>query len=214
MLGGSMSSVESERAFLFAGGVELSLGAIALVFGAVLGVNPREDLPLVESILEVPWSSIGRSAVLGSVLAIALYLLVQLIGKLPLSGIRRLERLAQSQLTAMLGPLSVAQMLVLSLTAGVGEELLFRGLIQNWFHSFFETVDIYRAMPGILVSSLLFGMAHPLTKTYVVIAAVIGLILGLFYWYTRDLLACVVAHSLYDAILLVVWKWSERSFAR
>jgi membrane protease YdiL (CAAX protease family) len=69
-------------------------------------------------------------------------------------------------------------------------------------------------MPGILVSSLLFGMAHPLTKTYVVIAAVIGLILGLFYWYTRDLLACVVAHSLYDAILLVVWKWSERSFAR
>ncbi len=209
-----MASEESERAFLVAGGVELSLGGVALVLGTILGVNPREDLPLVDSIFEVPWPSIGRSVLVGCVVAIVLFLLIQLIGKLPLSGIRRLEKLAQSQLKTMLGTLTVAQMLVLSLTAGVGEELLFRGLIQNWFHSFFETTNIYQAAPGILVASILFGLAHPLTKTYVVVAALIGLFLGFFYWYTRDLLACVVAHSLYDAILLLLWNWTERTFAR
>jgi len=209
-----MASVESERAFVGAGGVELSLGAVALVLGAMLGVNPREDLPLVDSIFEVPWPIIGRSILVGSVVAIVLFLLIQLIGKLPLSGIRRLEKLAQSQLKIMLGKLTIAQMLVLSLTAGVGEELLFRGLIQNWFHSFFESTNIYQAAPGILVASILFGLAHPLTKTYVAVAALIGLLLGFFYWYTRDLLACVVAHSLYDAILLLVWNWTERTFAR
>lgn len=205
-----MASGASERAFVVAGGMELSLGVAALVLGAILGVDPREDLPLTSSILEVPWRSIGRSLLVGSVLAVVLFFLIQLIGKLPLAGIKRLERLAQNQLSTMLGPLTVAEMLVLSLTAGVGEELLFRGLIQNWFHSFFESTDIFQAAPGILVASLLFGLAHPLTKTYVAVAALIGVFFGLFYWYTRDLLACVVAHSLYDAILLLVWKWFEQ----
>jgi membrane protease YdiL (CAAX protease family) len=61
-----------------------------------------------------------------------------------------------------------------------------------------------------LVSAICFGFAHPLSKTYIVIAFFAGLLFAILYWATGDLLACVLAHAIYDAIICVVWKWIDR----
>jgi membrane protease YdiL (CAAX protease family) len=109
----------------------------------------------------------------------------------------------------MLGPSTIPQLIILSLAAGVGEELLFRGLIQNAFLSVYTPSTLFGALPAILCSSLAFGFAHPISKSYVLVTTLIGLLFGLVYWYYQDLLACVLAHALYDAALLLMWKWSE-----
>ena len=57
---------------------------------------------------------------------------------------------------------------------------------------------------GLAWASLLFGLAHCLSVTYVVFATVLGVFLGWLYLATGDLVAPIVAHALYDFIALLV----------
>ena len=54
-----------------------------------------------------------------------------------------------------------------------------------------------------LIASLLFGLLHPISLAYVVVAAALGAYLGLVWMYSGNLLTVVVAHALYDFVLLV-----------
>jgi hypothetical protein len=83
------------------------------------------------------------------------------------------------------------------------QRLLVGDLAGEWFS--------IRVVPGLVLASLLFGLAHPISKAYVVLASFIGLLLGLLYLLTENLLACILAHALYDAILMLLWKTSESS---
>lgn len=84
-----------------------------------------------------------------------------------------------------------------------GEELVFRGVVQG----------LYRQALGpkaaILIASLLFGFAHWLALVgvggtgklvYVLIAAVLGIILGAAYEWTDNLVVPTVIHGLYNAL--------------
>jgi uncharacterized protein len=86
---------------------------------------------------------------------------------------------------------------VLSLLAGFGEEMLFRGVIQG---AVAHTFGIWIALAG---ASVLFGLMHALTPTYVLLATLAGLYLGGVWVLTENLLAVVVAHALYDFLALV-----------
>jgi membrane protease YdiL (CAAX protease family) len=127
---------------------------------------------------------------------------------------QKLERSMQSQLHLLLGPMSVPDLLLLSLSAGIGEELLFRGLIQGWWMSLSETQSFLESLPGMAISAVCFGFAHPLSKTYIVLATLAGFLFAILYWATRDLLACVLAHAIYDAIICVYWKWTQSQLAK
>ena len=61
---------------------------------------------------------------------------------------------------------------------------------------------------GIFVSSLVFGLAHPMSVVYVFLAFLMGLIFGVLYWLTNNLLAPIAAHWIYDAIVMI---WLVRS---
>jgi len=65
------------------------------------------------------------------------------------------------------------QLLVISALAGIGEEALFRGVVQ-------AAIGQWSGLPwlGLLVASVLFGLAHMITATYAVVAALIGAYLG------------------------------------
>jgi membrane protease YdiL (CAAX protease family) len=81
--------------------------------------------------------------------------------------------------------------------AGVGEELFFRGWLQSVLASRFE------AWLGILIASVIFGLAHYLSPTYAIYAGLTGLYLGVIYQVSGNLYIVMVIHVLYDFIALV-----------
>jgi membrane protease YdiL (CAAX protease family) len=86
---------------------------------------------------------------------------------------------------------------LLSLVAGIGEELLCRGVLQpvlgRWLGPAF----------GLAAASLLFGLLHPVSWLYIVLAGLLGAYLGFLYLATGNLLGPIVAHALYDFVVLV-----------
>jgi hypothetical protein len=85
--------------------------------------------------------------------------------------------------------------------AGFGEELLFRGLIQNWLGGLLPgEIGNY---VGLIVTSILFGLLHWLTASYAVLATSVGLYLGALWLATGNLLVPAVVHTLYDFWALV-----------
>lgn len=90
------------------------------------------------------------------------------------------------------------ELVVLSAVAGLGEEVMFRGVVQAW-------LEVQLGWWGALVvASILFGFMHPITRLYVTLAAVMGVWFGLVWLWAGSLWAPVLAHGLYDAIALVV----------
>ncbi len=84
-------------------------------------------------------------------------------------------------------------LLLLAALAGVSEELVFRGAIEGWLLRY----DIVAAM---IVTNVLFGLMHPITLVYFLMAAGFG-----FYFSVlanlgteRNLTAPIVAHTVYD----------------
>ena len=93
---------------------------------------------------------------------------------------------------------SIGELLIVAILAGVCEELLFRGALQNGLEQLSG-----RPWLALAVASLLFGLAHPITPLYAVLAGAIGVYLGWLMSFTGDLLAPIVAHAAYDFVALV-----------
>jgi membrane protease YdiL (CAAX protease family) len=87
---------------------------------------------------------------------------------------------------------------VISALAGLGEEMLFRGVVQT-------LIERASGSPWLAVAaaSVLFGLAHPITRTYAVLAALIGVYLGWLFLANGNLLVPIVAHAAYDFVALV-----------
>lgn len=85
---------------------------------------------------------------------------------------------------------------VISLLAGLGEEALFRGVIQSALgHSLSPWL-------ALTLSSTAFGLAHLVTPLYALMAGVIGCYLGLLLLVWDNLLIPIVVHALYDFVAL------------
>ena len=91
--------------------------------------------------------------------------------------------------------------LLFSALAGFCEEVLFRGVLQP------SLIDQLGKPLGILATALLFGLAHPLSVTYVVVVALIGVYLGLLHEFTDNLLVVILVHGLYDLAAMAYLKW-------
>lgn len=104
----------------------------------------------------------------------------------------RAGRALAAELARALGPLSAGQIVWLAFASGVAEELFFRGALQP--------------RVGLLVASLLFGVAHLLPSWPLVLwslfAVVAGLAMGALFEATGNLLAPVVAHVLVNGVNL------------
>lgn len=87
-------------------------------------------------------------------------------------------------------------LLLVSAAAGMGEEALFRGVLLPAF------VGWLGLPAGLVLTSILFGLAHLVTRTYALLAGLIGLYLGLLLVMTGNLLVPVVTHALYDLAAL------------
>jgi uncharacterized protein len=97
-------------------------------------------------------------------------------------------------------PTLIAQLVFLAFVVGPTEELLFRGLIQTGLR---ESLGRW----GIVSGALLFGFFHLINLGYqplgatalqVLTAIVIGLVFGVLYDRTRNLVGASLAHSVAD----------------
>jgi membrane protease YdiL (CAAX protease family) len=88
---------------------------------------------------------------------------------------------------------------MLAAIAGVSEELLFRGVIQPWIES------SWGMAAGLIVSNIVFGLVHAVTPLYALLAALVGIYLGLSLDYggDRNLLTPIIIHGGYDFLAFV-----------
>lgn len=111
---------------------------------------------------------------------------------------RGLVNLVEERITPYLAGVSAGGIVLVSLMAGVGEEVLFRGVIQAGL------AERLPAWLAVGIGALLFGAAHWLTLSYAVFATLIGIYLGILFLATGNLLVPSVTHALYDVVALSV----------
>jgi membrane protease YdiL (CAAX protease family) len=107
-------------------------------------------------------------------------------------------------------PLLIAELVFLAVVVGPTEELLFRGLVQTGVNGSVSgelQVLGWRLRAGTLLTGVLFGLWHLVNLTtqpigptveQVLIATLIGLVIGIVYDRTRNLVGAAVLHSLLD----------------
>lgn len=177
--------------FLLALVVELGLGAIALAVGGmptqsgVLGALP--------------------SAGLGAVAAVPPLLVVYAMGRSRRPAFRELLRISRGFVRDYLSPISLPAIVLLSVAAGLGEELLFRGLIQR---ALSEHLGL---AVGLIGTSAVFAAFHAITRAYAFYAFLLSVYLGVLFGATGSIAAPIVAHAVYDGVLLVVLARGEPS---
>jgi len=92
---------------------------------------------------------------------------------------------------------SLLDLLAVSVLAGVGEEALFRGVIQGGLTG---PLPLWIA---IAIASLVFGLVHLVTPAYAVLATLIGIYLGVVWSWTGNILVPITVHALYDFLALI-----------
>jgi membrane protease YdiL (CAAX protease family) len=138
-----------------------------------------------------------RDILLG--LLAALPLLAGLLWTLrtPSKPIKHLIQVVQDQLGPLVASRSAGELALVAALAGLAEEVLFRGVMQG---------ELARRLPGfiaLILTSVAFGLAHFLTFSYALLAALGGLYLGGLYWAQGNLVIPIVAHAVYDLVALV-----------
>jgi uncharacterized protein len=119
--------------------------------------------------------------------------------------LRQLRQQVEWLIGEMFPAASIGQFAMIALLAGVGEELLFRGVLQTICARWTSPIT------GLIIVSLLFGLAHALSILYFFLATMIGLCFGWMTWYYHDLVAPMVAHTVYDFVALLYLSRSRLS---
>ena len=134
------------RPIMFALGFESSLAVLALLLALLFGLQP--------------WRTIDSSvdALVLSILATApLIVAVLALMRVPWRWVKELQRILDDQLLPLFRGAGPPAVLGVALMAGIGEELLFRGVIQAGLEG------LIGPLAALAVASLLFGLAHALT---------------------------------------------------
>jgi len=166
---------------IFAVFFEGGLAPLSLLLGWLLGHHPLADFG---------WSL--RDALLGAAAAVPLVLAFLAMMRWPIGPFRRLRKFCDEEVTPLFAESSWSEIALVSLAAGVGEEMLCRGVLQAAFCAWLGT------RWGLAISSIVFGLLHPISIIYVAIAGFIGLYLGTIWILNQNLLTVMVTHAVYD----------------
>jgi uncharacterized protein len=176
--------------------VELGLGAIALAVG---GIPPRGG-----GLGFLPSAGLGAAA-LGAAAAVPPLLVVYAMSRSRRPAFQELLRISRGFVRDYLAPISLPAIVLLSVAAGLGEELLFRGLIQRLLS---ERIGL---TVGLIGTSALFAAFHAVTRAYAFYAFLLSVYLGVLFAVTGSIVAPIVAHAAYDGVLLYVLDRDEPS---
>ena len=142
----------------------------------------------------IVWSAEGWA--IGFAATLPLLVTFAISRRLRLKPLQDLKKLVDELLVRLFDGCTLPQLAMISLLAGLGEELLFRGLLQPWLS---EKAGL---LIGLILTSALFGLLHAITFTYAVLAGLIGVYFGWLLVETENLLPPIVAHTMYDFVVL------------
>ncbi len=129
-----------------------------------------------------------------------LLLFVVLLERYPIGPLKQVREQCLEVWNEILGASGWWDILLYSALAGFCEELLFRGVLQPAIAYHLNKTF------GIVFAALLFGLAHSVSVTYVVIVFVLGIYLGLLHEATDNLLVVMLVHGLYDFFAMAYLK--------
>ncbi len=170
---------------------ELGLVAVAAILGWLVGAPPFEQARLTVSALLV------GAAATAPPLAVMWWCC-----RSPWPPFRRLVRELDATVRPLFARCSPAALALIAAAAGIGEEALFRGVLQTAFGT--ATTPVI----GLIVASVLFGVVHLVTPTYAVLATLVGVYLGGLLIVFQNLTVVITTHALYDLLALLYWTRS------
>ena len=174
---------------------ESGLIGLAVFLGWLMQRNP---LPGVRAAPEL-WPD-ALAVAWGALAAAPMLMGLMLVERYPVGALRRLQQTVEAQLVPLVRHWTVPQMALVSLAAGFGEEMLFRGLLQS------ALADRLPGTAGLVIAvvatSAVFGACHWVTGTYALLAGMVSIYLGLLLVAFDNLLVPAVAHALYDFVAL------------
>ncbi len=173
----SVADAQRQTVVLLAVLVEGGLLAGASLLGWMIDQHP---------LLHFAWT--WQAVVWGVLATVPLVIFFFVFLRWPIGPFRRIQRFSERVLRPLLAPCSLIDLLGISALAGLGEEMLFRGVLQEAFTGWFNV------WAGVIAASVLFGVLHSITFTYAMLAAVMGVYLGCIFRYAdHNLLAAIIA---------------------
>jgi len=181
---------------------ELGLGVLAAVLGWLTGHAPLETLAGQSA------RALLTAGLVGTGLALPAFAAVVLMDRFPVGPFRQLRRTVRRDLVPLFRGTGLLGLAAISLAAGFGEELLFRGFFQTALAAWVGPP--WGCWSALLAASLAFGCCHWLSTTYAVLATLMGIYLGSMFWLSGSLAAPVAAHAAYDfLVLLYLVRWTS-----
>lgn len=188
---------EGVRPFAFFVLLEAGLAPTSLILGWVFGFSPLFDFS---------WNL--KAAVAGIAAALPMLFFLALTIRWPIGPLARIKAFFDRELAPLLGGCGWSDFLLISMAAGVGEELLFRGLIQG------ALTKLFGPVAGVASAAILFGLLHPVSLAYVIVATLLGAYLGVVWIMTGNLLSVMIAHGLYDFIALLILMSARKAVSK
>lgn len=144
--------------------------------------------PLTRSIFhDIAIGTLGASIPL----ALFISMLSEKANKTPLLG--SLKKTIINDVRVIFSNCKLIDLCIISVFAGVAEELLFRGVIQ--------------VKVGIIGASIIFGLLHFITPAYCIIATIMGFYLGFLFQYYESILIPIQLHFVYDLVALIYLRY-------
>ena len=167
---------------------EASLVLVAVFLGWVSGIDPFKSIYFSETAI-----------VYGVIGTVPLFLMFLALEKMQGESVTTIRKLLLNTLGPGLHRYHWTDLFLLAAIAGIAEELLFRGVIQPWIEA------AWGITMGLIVSNIVFGLVHAVTPLYAVLAALVGIYLGLSLDYggERNLLIPIIIHGFYDFLAFV-----------
>ncbi len=106
------------------------------------------------------------------------------------------KRFFEDELLPLLNNSRWEDLVLIAIAAGVGEEMLFRGLFQSIL------MDVLGTWSGVVLSSVLFAALHPISIPYFHVMFALGFYLGTLRALSENLLTTMTCHGTYLFLLL------------
>lgn len=115
------------------------------------------------------------------------------------------ERLIEGLLIMPTVPEMLSSLLVMALVPAIGEELLFRGVFQQYIGKWTR-----KPLLSVFIVALLFSLAHFQVQRFLAIF-LLGIVLGLLFYWTRNLWISIGAHFINNAIqVLAAYSFQDK----
>lgn len=169
---------------------EGSLVLVAIVLGWLLGEPPLRTFRFD-----------ARDAAIGLAATLPPLGLFWLCLKCPWKPFETITEIVDETIAPLFRQCGLLQLFIIAALAGLGEEMVFRGVVQAAVAN--EIGGPRGVWLGLIIAAVLFGLLHSITPTYATLAGLIGLYLGWLWLMSGNLLVPITTHAVYDFVVLL-----------